>query len=75
MQETSGPITHARLSRRGVLVLEVVDVSLQLLLVVMSQLVDGPLVQRLDLVITVKDGGDGLQRGLSEGLDQVEVYR
>ena len=57
------------------LVLEVVDVALQLLLVVMSQLVDGPLVQRLDLVITVKDGGDGLQRGLSEGLDQVEVYR
>lgn len=57
-----------------VLVLKVVDIAtLQLLVVVVGELIDGPLVQLLDLVVPVKDGGDGLQRGLSEGLDQVKV--
>lgn len=55
--------------------LEVVDVALLLLVVrrVVSQLLDGPVVQLLDLLVSVEDGSDGLQRRLSESLDQVEV--
>jgi hypothetical protein len=56
-------------------VLEVVDVALLLLVVrrVVSQLLDGPVVQLLDLLVSIEDGSDGLQRRLSESLDQVEV--
>lgn len=39
----------------------------------MSQLLDGPVVQLLDLLVAIEDGSDGLQRRLSESLDQVEV--
>ena len=55
--------------------LEVVDVALLLLVVrrVVSQLLDGPIVQLLDLLVSIEDGSDGLQRRLSESLDQVEV--
>lgn len=55
--------------------LEVVDVALLLLVVrrVVSQLLDGPVVQLLDLLVSIEDGSDGLQRRLSESLDQVEV--
>lgn len=55
--------------------LEVVDVALLLLVVrrVVSQLLDGPVVQLLDLLVAIEDGSDGLQRRLSESLDQVEV--
>jgi hypothetical protein len=55
------------------LVLEVVDILGTLLLAVQGELVDGPLVELGDLLVAVKDGGDGLQRRLSESLDDEEV--
>ena len=55
--------------------LDVVDVVLLLLVVrrVVSQLLDGPVVQLLDLLVSIEDGSDGLQRRLSESLDDEEV--
>ena len=55
--------------------LEVVDVALLLLVVrrVVSQLLDGPVVQLLDLLVSIENGSDSLQRRLSESLDQIEV--
>ena len=55
------------------LVLEVVDILGTLLLAVQGELVDSPLVELGDLLVTVKDGSDGLQRRLSESLDDEEV--
>ena len=53
--------------------LEVVDILGTLLLAVQGELVDSPLVELGDLLVTVKDGSDGLQRRLSESLDDEEV--
>jgi len=53
-------------------VLEVVDVLGALLLVV-GKLGNGPLVELGDLLITIEEGGDGLQGRLSESLDDEEV--
>lgn len=52
--------------------LEVVDVLGALLLVV-GKLGNGPLVELGDLLITIEEGGDGLQGRLSESLDDEEV--
>jgi hypothetical protein len=54
------------------LVLEVVDILGALLLIV-GELSDGPIVKLGDLLVTIEDGGNGLQRRLSEGLDDEEV--
>ena len=52
--------------------LEVVDVLGALLLVV-GKLGNGPFVELGDLLITIEEGGDGLQGRLSESLDDEEV--